>query len=82
MKFLTAFVLLLSVSSFGAIDRNVLFKCPQPKIVNKTKTWTEQDKFALQTAKNTCKSHYSGCLKTFTKKREMEYAALCDQSTL
>jgi len=48
-------------------------------IINKTRTWTLEDRANLKSAKVRCKAHYpnSPCLKKFIKKGELTYWAVC-----
>lgn len=53
--------------------------CVLTTIVNKTSTWTENDKKALKKAKVRCGQLYpdAPCLKRFVKLGENRYNALC-----
>lgn len=63
------FTLLLSLS------------CPKTTIINHTKIWTEQDQKTLKGAEKRCGELYedSPCLKTFIKKEELLYNAVCGE---
>jgi hypothetical protein len=57
----------------------VALNCPDIKVLNKTKTWTEQDYQALKTATARCQTMYSDapCLKYFLKSDDGIYSAIC-----
>jgi len=60
------------------IKSYIMTSCRKPKIINKTKTWTDRDMRTLARAKNTCKKIYKSCLKTFTKVKKQMYRAMCE----
>ena len=51
--------------------------CKEPNIINHTKEWNRLDEQTLQRTKKTCRKRYKGCLKTFIKKNEYTYNAIC-----
>ena len=53
--------------------------CPNPKVINKTKTWVKLDEQTFNRAKKRCGEIYpeAPCLKTFIKKEERAYQAIC-----
>ncbi len=57
----------------------ILLVCMQPNIINKTKTWNDLDQQTLKRAQVRCQELYSDapCLKTFIKKEELLYNAIC-----
>lgn len=53
-------------------------RCAEPRVVNNTETWNKRDEDTLNRAKNTCLSRYKSCLKTFVKKEQLNYYAICE----
>ena len=49
-----------------------------PEVINKTNTWTQRDEATYRRAKVRCVESYHACLKTFWKKTNRSYAALCE----
>lgn len=54
-------------------------QCPKTLIVDNTKTWNENDKEVLETAKVRCSKIYpdSPCVKKFIKKSDTNYNVVC-----
>jgi hypothetical protein len=52
-------------------------RCPEAKVVNKTKVWNEQDVASLKNAHKKCIDLYNTCLKKFIKKEARNYHAIC-----
>lgn len=53
-------------------------KCKKVNIINKTKTWNRRDKNTLLNSKRRCLQLHKTCLKTFIKKEELTYNAICE----
>jgi hypothetical protein len=53
--------------------------CPPTKIVNHTSEWNDVDQKSLKSASERCVIKYpdSPCLKTFVKREEQVYWAIC-----
>lgn len=60
---------------------SIALACGSPKIVNRTKSWNEQDKTTLETAQKRCGQIYpdSPCVKMFRKADEGIYSAICGE---
>lgn len=61
-----------------------LWLCPQPKIINHTKTWVQLDKDTVEIARERCKTIFDDdtpCLKWFYKMQDREYRAICGGKT-
>lgn len=73
------FTLLLSSLIGGKGVSAVGSNCPDTVVINKSLTWTEADDTVLNVAKDGCKRYYGvdSCLKTFIKKEELNYHAIC-----
>ena len=56
-----------------------IYECPATIIENRTDTWVEYDQNSMLRAKKRCVVHYpdAPCLKTFIKKEELNYYAIC-----
>lgn len=54
-------------------------RCPRPRIVNSTPTWTAFDERSLQGTYNGCRRHfdYRYCPSTFYKRAALTYHVLC-----
>lgn len=52
-------------------------KCPEPTIINKTKTWVNLDEWTFHRSKKVCLEEYKSCLETFVKIKEKSYNAIC-----
>jgi hypothetical protein len=61
------------------IDRvvNSVKSCAEPEIVNETDIWNEEDEGNKNTAMTRCLEMYGTCLKTFYKREELTYGAIC-----
>lgn len=60
---------------------SLLLTCPAPTIINKTNTWSNFDTETLNRATKRCPEIFEGtCLKTFIKKEELLYNAICGNS--
>lgn len=60
----------------------LLLACLQPTLINKTNSpWDNNDKRVLERAAYVCKVRYPSepCLKTFIKKPNRTYNAICGQ---
>ena len=63
------------------VDRKIqsdeVICCAEPEIVNETDVWTQEDEDNKNTAMGRCQEMYGTCLKTFYKRAEREYGAIC-----
>lgn len=57
--------------------------CPDPKIENRTSTWTKDDQKMLEQAKTRCGQIYSDspCVKMFRKNEEQGYSVICKEKS-
>lgn len=53
-------------------------RCPEAKVINKTKVWNEEDISTLKIAHKRCIERYGTCLKKFIKKETRNYYAICE----
>lgn len=53
-------------------------RCPEARVINKTKVWNEHDVSSLKLAHKRCIELYNTCLKKFIKKETRNYYAICE----